>query len=338
MITIKDIASALGCSVSTVSRALQDNACISAEKRAKIQAYAREHHYMANPVAASLRGGGRLPVVGVVLPQFDHYYFSTILSGVEDYLRVRGYGVMVAHTEDEYAREVEACEHMRRARVAGLICSQAKDTQRYDHFEALTEAGTPLCFVDRICTGLRTSRVVVDDYAGALAATEYLIRTGCRRICFLGAPMTLEISKNRYNGYRDAMRRAGLEIDPRWVRKCDSRAQAEGYTPLLMSLENAPDAAFCMNDETALGVLYTARRIGLRVPEDVSVCGFADGIAAVSADPQLTTVEQRGREVGQEAARLLLDKIEGRAALTAYTSAVVRTKLVVRGTTQRLAP
>ncbi len=336
--TIKDIAKALGCSVSTVSRALQDNPAISRERREAIQQYAREHNYQVNAIASSLRTSGahNTHLIGVVLPQLDHYYFANILMGIENYCSAHDYGVMIIHNGDRYDNEVKAFQLLRRHKVAGIICSQAKDTKRCDHFQASIDDGTPLVFVDRICTGIHTSRVVVDDYAGAFAATEHLILTGCRRIAYMGATMNLEISKNRYNGYRDAMHRHHLEIDPRWVYQCDNRQEAEGLTPLIMSLENAPDGFFTINDDTALGVLYSCKRMGLRVPEDVSICGFSNGIRAVSCDPQLTTVEQHGQQVGHDAAQLLIQKVEGQVPLDQYTSSLVKTRLVVRGTTREI--
>lgn len=333
---MKDIASALNVSVATVSRALKDSPRISQEMRDKIKAFAREHNYYPNVLAESLRNSRTKPlkIIGVIVPQFTHFYFSSILSGIEQEAASRGYIIMVGQSDEQYNREVQLCERFYEHKVCGVIVSQAKDTQRYDHFQKLLDHGMPLVFYDRICTGIDCNRVVVDDYQGAFNAVTHLIETGCRRIAYYSSPMTLEISKNRYNGYRDALLRQGLKPDERFFRICDNRADAEAITPELLSQEEVPDSFFAVNDDTAIGILYTAKRMGYRVPEDIAICGFTNGQRAVACDPMLTTVEQRGINVGEEAANILINKVEGNSPIDRIEKKVVRTRLVIRGTTR----
>ncbi len=192
----------------------------------------------------------------------------------------------------------------------------------------------PLVFYDRICTGVDCSRVVVDDYMGAYTAVTHLIDTGCKRIAYYGASMKLEIAKNRFNGYKDALLRHGMPVDEHLVRLCDNRTAAEAITPDLMELDNRPDAFFAVNDDTAIGIMYTVRRLGYSVPGDISVCGFTNGQRAVACDPPLTTVEQRGKLVGEEAANILIGHVEGSIPMDRAEKRVVRTRLIVRGTTK----
>ena len=241
---------------------------------------------------------------------------------------------MVAQSDEQYDREVRICKSFYEHKVCGIIVSQAKDTQKYDHFQQLIDLGVPLVFYDRICTGVNASRVVVDDYMGAFNAVTHLINTGCRRIAYYGSSMTLEISKNRYNGYRDALLRQGLHPREEWVHICDNRADAEAITPMILSEEEIPDAFFAVNDDTAIGILYTAKRMGYRVPEDISVCGFTNGQRAIACDPMLTTVEQRGVTVGEEAANILISQVEGSLPPNHVEKRVVRTRLIIRGTTR----
>lgn len=335
---MKDIAREMGVSVATVSRALQDSPRISAEQRERIQAYAREHNFIPNAVAESLRRSRVAPqkIIGVIVPQIAHYYFSTILSGMEEEASARGYSMIVAQSDEQYEREVKICESFLGHRVCGVIVSQAKDTLRYDHFQKLLDNEMPIVFYDRICTGLNTSRVVVDDYQGAFTAVSHLIETGCRRIAFYGSDMHLEISKNRYNGYRDALLKGGLTPEADMRFECDNRAKAEEITPELLQRPDRPDAIFAVNDDTAIGILYTAKRMGLRVPNDLSICGFTNGERAIACDPMLTTVEQRGHRVGIEAVDILLDHVEGRTAPGAVERRVVKTRLITRGTTREM--
>lgn len=335
-ITMRDIADALGVSVATVSRALKDSPRISQEQREKIKKYAQEHSYFPNILAESLRNSATRPmkVIGVIVPQFEHFYFSSVLSGIEQEAMSRGYTMMVGESLDEFEREELLCKRFYENKVCGIIVSQAKNTTRYAHFNNLISHNMPLVFYDRICTGINCDRVVVDDYQGAYNAVSYLVETGCRRIAFYGSPMTMEISKNRYNGYRDALLKAGLKPDERFFRICDNRNDAEAITPEILSQEEIPDAFFAVNDDTAIGILYTAKRMGYRVPQDISVCGFTNGQRAVACDPMLTTVEQRGVRVGEEAANILISKVEGEIPLDKIEKRIVRTRLVIRGTTR----
>ena len=164
-ITMKDIAEALGVSVTTVSRALKDHPRIGKETRERIKAYAQEHNFFPNVIAESLRKSRVQPqkVIGVIIPQFAHYYFSTILAGIEEEASSHGYRIMVAQSNEKYEREVKICQSFYENKVCGIIVSQAKDTTEYSHFQRLIDLGVPLVFYDRICTGVNASRVVVDD-------------------------------------------------------------------------------------------------------------------------------------------------------------------------------
>ena len=275
-----------------------------------------------------------IKVIGVIIPEFAHYYFSSILAGIEEEASAHGYRIMVAQSNEQYEREVRICQSFYENKVCGIIVSQAKDTQKYEHFQRLIDAGVPLVFYDRICTGVNASRVVVDDYMGAYNAVTHLIETGCNRIAFYGSSMTLEISKNRYNGYKDALLKHGIQPDPELMRFCDNRTDAEAITPEMLSLPTPPNGFFAVNDDTAIGILYTAKRMGFKVPDDISICGFTNGQRAVACDPMLTTVEQRGVKVGEEAADILIGHVEGTIPLEKAERRVVRTRLIIRGTTR----
>jgi len=241
---------------------------------------------------------------------------------------------MVALSDEKYEREARICENFHRNKVCGVIVSQAKDTRTYDHYQKLIDAGIPLVFYDRICTGVNASRVVVDDYMGAYNAVTHLIESGCKRIAFYGGPMLLEISKNRYNGYKDALLKHGMAVDESIVKICDNRNDAEMVTPEILALDHRPDGFFAVNDDTAIGILYTVKRAGYKVPDDISICGFTNGQRAIACDPMLTTVEQRGKLVGEEAAEILMDKVEGLSPIEKVEKRVVRTRLIIRGTTK----
>ena len=335
---MKDIARELGVSVATVSRALKDSHLISDEQKKKIQKYADDHNFTPNLLASNLRKnlGQQLKVIGVIVPQIAHYYFSTVLSGIEKEANSRGYMIIVAQSDEIFEREVQICEAFRKTRVCGVIVSQAKDTVKYSHFQKLIDSNIPLVFYDRICTGLNTSRVVVDDYQGAFSAVEHLIECGCKRIAFYRTPMKIEITKNRYNGYRDALLKHGLPVEDSLDIVCDNRIDAEDITPDILKGQNPPDGFFAINDDTALGILYSAKRMGFSIPTDIQICGFSNGIRAISCEPMLTTVEQRGTMIGHEAADILINHVEGNIPKGKIDKRIVKTRLIIRGTTKRI--
>lgn len=334
--TMKDIAEKFGVSISTVSRALSGSKRVRKDKRDAICRYATEHNFYPNDIAKSLRFSKRQPVkiIGVIVPELTHYYFSSVLTGIEERASERGYRIIITMSKESYEREVQLCQMFEAHQVCGVIVSQAKETAAYDHFKSLQKKGITLVFFDRICTGIDASLVVVDDYMGAFNAVTHLINTGCKRIAFYGMKGNAVIGKNRYNGYRDAMLKAGLKPDDSLAYECDNRADAERITPDILKKDVAPDAFFYVNDDTAIGVMYTAKRMGLKIPDDISVCGFTNGNRALACDPQLTTVEQRGVEVGRESADILIDKVEGIIPADKIEKRVVRTRLVVRGSSR----
>lgn len=338
VITMKDIAAALGISIATVSRALNNSPSISRERREMIQQYAREHNFTPNILAKDLRNTKVKPqkIIGIILPEVIHFYFASVLDGVEKEARRRGYRVLIGQSHERHDLEVELCQSFCESRVCGIIVSLAKDTKNYEHFTELQRLGVPLVFYDRICHGINASRVVVDDYHGVHNAVTYLIKTGCRRIAFFGSPMHLEISKNRHNGYKDALLEHGLHYDESLIRICDNRDDAEAITPELLDMENRPDAFFAINDDTAIGILRAVKRKKLRVPDDVSIFGFSDGFRSRASDPQLTSVNQRGQDVGREAADILIKEVEGILPADKVNKRIIRTELVIRETTRRL--
>ena len=332
-ITIKDIAKSLNISVSTVSRALNNNPDISLKTRNLVQKYAKEQKYNPNSWAQLLRSN-HSSIIGVIVPELANIFFSNVLAGIEDIAGKHGYNVIVCQSNENYEKEIRNVDTLIKARVSGVISSLSKTTFKYDHFQELIDRDIPVVFFDRICTGIDTSKVVVDDYSGTFSATEYLIETGCRRIAFFSAPFHLEISKNRKNGYLDALRKHNIAVDERLIYLADTKKQ--GYLKALEVLEerNRPDGFMTMNDYTASGIILAAKQLDLKIPDDISVCGFSNSKISQDTDPMLTTVDQHPRKVGEEAIELLLEKINNEGKAIIKKNRVVKTSLVVRQSTK----
>ncbi len=332
-ITLKDIAKELDLSPSTVSRALRNHPAISKETKNRVQEYAERHRYKPNTLALRLRTN-RNNTIGVIVPEIVHYFFSTVLSGIQDEAEKENYNLIICHSNEDYSREVKSVETLLNARVCGILASQAKTTKKFNHFQDIVDNGTHLVFFDRICTGLNTDKVVIDDYAGAFHAVEHLIKTGCRSIAFLGSTSHLPIANNRRMGYEDALRKHNISIEKTWMQVCDTIELAREIVPAMLKSDPVPDAFFCINDEVAAYCLQICKSAGFKVPQDISVCGFTNSYITEVTDPTLTSVDQHGFEMGQVAARLLINRIEGKETKKGIVSKVIKTKLVVRNSTR----
>ena len=332
-ITLKDIAKALNLSPSTVSRAMNNNPAISEETRKLVHKYAEEHKYKLNTLALQLRTN-RNNTIGVIVPEIVHFFFSSVLEGIQKEAESENYNILICHSNENYNKEVKSVETLIDARVSGILVSQSKNTNQYDHFQEILDNDIYLAFFDRICTGINTDKVVVDDYTGAFNAVDYLAKTGCRRIAFLTSKSQMPIASNRRMGYEDALRKNKLNVEKSLIYVCDTRDLVYEVIPKILDEQEVPDAFFCINDEVAAYCLQIVKSFGYRVPDDISICGFTNGYITEVTDPGITTVDQHGHEMGRQAAKLLINRIEGKENKKGIVSKLIKTDLVLRGSTR----
>lgn len=330
-ITIKDIARELGISVSTVSRALKDNPEISKATKEMVRESARRLNYKPNLMASNLRTN-KNTTLGVIIPEVNHHFFASVLDGIEQAANEAGYSILICQSHENMEKEIQNVQTLLHSRVAGMLVGVSKETMHLHHLQEVLNSNTPLVLFDRPCPSLQCDQVVSDDYAGAYSAVEHLIQTGCKRILYFSSSMNLEVAHRRYQGWRNALQKHGLWHSTDDIIIADTRELAIEELPKQMNADQRPDAIFCVNDHCASGVLYAAQKLGLRVPEDLSICGFSDAPLARITTPMLTTVEQHGTEIGTHAMQALLRKLNGDTR-TPHTE-IVRTNLVVRGTTR----
>jgi DNA-binding LacI/PurR family transcriptional regulator len=336
-VTIKDIARELGVSPSTVSRALKDHPDISLETKRMVKELVEKLNYKPNSIALSLRNR-KTHIIGVIVPEMVHHFFSSVISGIEEIAMEKGYNVMIFQSNEDYEREVLNTHSLISSRVDGVLVSVAKTSHRFSHFSELMKNDIPLVFFDRVCDQIETDKVVVDDFTGALEAVEYLIKTGCTRIAHFAAPQHMQIGYRRQRGYISALEKNGLPVDDALIVKCDTHDDALAMTEKMMKSIIPPDAIFAVNDLTATGILKALKKLNLRVPEDVSVIGFTDGLVATVTDPPLTTVSQHGFELGKKAADILLDRITSDIEFRDPVTEVLPTTLIIRESTRPVNP
>jgi DNA-binding LacI/PurR family transcriptional regulator len=334
-VTIKDVARELGVSVSTVSRALKDHPDISPRTKLLVRSMVDKLNYKPNAIALSLRNR-HTHIIGVVVPEIVHHFFSSVISGIDEAAMEAGYNVMFFQSNESYEREVMNVQSLISSQVDGVLISVAKGSKKFNHLKQLVENNIPLVFFDRACDEIETDRVLVDDFEGAFNAVDYLIKTGCRRIAHYTGPPHLQIAYQRKRGYITALEKNGLPVDDSLIIQCDTYDCAFATTKDMMNRSVPPDAIFTANDETAVGTLNCLKRLGRRVPEDVSIVGFTDGLVSTVTDPLLTTVSQHGFEIGRRAANILIKRIADDANIFIPRIEVVKTELVIRNTTRKM--
>ncbi len=333
-VTIKDIARMLGISVSTVSRALKDHPDISAETKEKVSETARKLNYRPNALALGLKSS-KSKTIGVIIPEIVHFFFSSVISGIEDAAYEAGYNVIVCQTNEMYERETMVARTLLDHRVEGILISVAKTSMKFDHLAMLQDNGIPLVFYDRLCTVIDTDAVIIDDFKGAYMATEHLISVGCHNIVHFAAPENILIGKLRREGYCKALEDNNIPVDPYNIYLCDTMEKVAEKISRILSRKPLPDGIFAVNDSTAIGAIQEIKKAGLRVPEDIAVVGFGNGPHAVISCPTLTTIDQNGYEMGYEATRFLLDRIVKANILVSARKKVFTPSLIIRQSTGR---
>jgi LacI family transcriptional regulator len=334
--TIQDIAKALNTTPSTVSRALQDHPRIGAEMRERVKKFAREHDYQPDFRASSLRkGSGR--TIGVLVPQVDINFFAKVLRGIDAVASEADYSVLICQSIDSLKKEMQLVKGLLYGKVDGLVASVSIETSDDEHFRNLAARGLPLVFFDKVIESMNVSKVVIDDHRGAYISVEHLISQGCKRIAFFAGPDYLNIHRNRAQGYRDAIRDHGFEMNEDLVFQ-DATEEKGGYRAMkkLLQLDPMPDGLVCCTDYAALGAIVCAREHGIKIPEQIALSGFANEPFDSLISPSLTSVEQSPNEMGQKAATLLIDQMENKALGYVPRTITLEPSLIVRESSQKL--
>ena len=335
-VSIQDIAQAAGVSHTTVSRALKDNPLISAEVREHVQQLAREMGYIPNAVAQSLRGQ-RTGTIGVVVTTIGDPFFSRVVRGIEEVAGRENLSIFLSISNNDPERELAVIETFHRRRVDGIIVADSHLTEQYE--QHLLHIRVPTVVINHQAeTRLEhLHSVSSDDYAGARAATEYLIALGHQTIGYMGAGSRPRSNRIRMQAYSDALQAAGLLLRPDWVRVDSPRFSpsaddvATGCRFLPELLQAGVTAVFCYNDMIANGALLACRDLGVPVPGKMSLVGFDDIELAQYVTPPLTTVHQPKLRLGQVAMQMLLDLLAG----APVQSSVLPADLMIRASCQR---
>ena len=331
--TLRDIALKLGVSVSTVSRALNNAPEVNKRTKEAVMEMARALNYAPNHVAQSLRSN-KTKTIGIIIPNLISHFFSATISGIQETAVREGYNIMIAQSNESFETEVSNVQMMLAQRVDGILISLSRETKSYDHLEAVLQRGIPLVFFDRVCDSLPASRVMVDNQEGAFKATELLINSGCQRIAHIAGPPQLSISRSRLQGYRDAHEAYGLPYREEFIRHTDlTEEETALQIQALLEADIAPDAIFAFTDLAATQAMQMVKQYQKKVPQDIAIIGFTNTPVSAFIEPALTTVAQPAYEIGQIAARHLLDQIWQPQNFVPQ-SIVLQTTLIIRESTR----
>lgn len=333
LITIKDIARLVGVSSSTVSRALKDHPDISQKTKDSIKAVANSMNYRPSQVALSLRLK-KSKIIGVLLPKIYSFFYPSVVNGIEEVVNKHGYHLMFLQSNELYQKEVENTKIFLANNVEGVLTTVSRQTKNFNHFKSILDAGIPMVFFDRVPENCLGDAVLIDDIDGAFQATKHLIERGRKKIAIcIGNPQLL-ISINRLAGYKKALREYNIPFDEKYVVSGESPKAAAEQTAKLFDLPDSPDGIFAISDLTMSGIMKEVYKRKIKVPEDVSLLGFCENIFCNMYNPQLTSIDPMGYEIGMTAAERILLKINSDDSDAWLPKTInITTKLIQRNST-----
>ena len=324
-ITIQDLADKLKLTTATVSRALNDHPRISSHTKKLVTDLAIKMNYRRNRLASSLRSG-KTHIIGVIIPSAEINFFGSVVHGIESLANTKGYHILLYQSNETAEYEKKAIEAFIDIGVDGVLASLAKGTQDFSHYIDLKSKGIPLVFFDRSKDMLNISSVIIDDFRGGYMATEHLLHQGYTRIAHISGQQHLKIFKDRLEGYKAALTDAGIEPDHSLIYQGNVSIQAgRDAIDYFMKLPQPPDAIFCVEDFTALGVVKEAKERGIHIPDEMGVIGFANEAFDEHITPSLSSIDQQTVLMGKEAFSLLLTLIDNKK----HDNELKRTNVVI---------
>ena len=339
--TLKQIAKELGVSVSTVSKALNDSPEISEPTKIRVQEYAKLKNYKPNVIGLNLKNRSTR-TIGVIIPNILNQFFAKVFTGIEKVADEKGYKVITCISNESLEKEINALEMLSNGTIDGFILSiseEAQKLQKFDHFKTIINEGTPIVMFDRIADEVNCDKVIVDDLDSAFDATNHLIKTGCKNIALFSSIDNLSVGKLRGDGYKKALEKAGMKVNEKLIvlseNADDFDSKATGFLD-----KNKVDAIFAVDEHASVMAMKMAMKMaikkGLKIPDELSIIGFADGVWSRRLTPSLSTVSQHGPEIGEVATKMLIEKLESKEEIYNHKTTVIKTELRQRESTRKI--
>ncbi len=331
--TIRDVAKRAGVAPITVSRVINDSDYVSQETRKRVEAAVEELGYVPNMLGLSLRFKQTM-TLALVLSDITNPFWTTVARGVEDVAQANGYSIILCNTDESEAKQEQYLQMLLRRRIDGFLLVPASSSDPKP-VQLIQKQGIPVVLLDRRIADVQADIVRADSADGAYQLTQHLLSLGHRRIAMLTGPQIVSTAVDRANGYRRALTDAGLPdsaIRIQW----GEFTQESGHLMAIQALAASPPptALFAANNFIAIGVLQALREKGLHVPDDIALVTVDDTPQTFLIDPFLTVVTQPAREMGQQAAQLLLDRLND-AIDAEYQHIVLPTEMFIRASSNR---
>ena len=329
-VTIYDIAKKLKISASTVSRGLQDHPAISKKTKKMIVDMVDKMGYRTNHFARNLRTS-KTNTIGVLVHELNSNFITSVLAGIEKVTAEEGYDIIIAHSSESFEKEAANAQNLFDKRVDGLIASLAFDTTDLDHYNSFMEKNVPVLFFDRVEQDGKNTVVIIDNAKCGYLATDHLIKQGCKRIAHVTSSLKRNVYSQRYKGYRDALFDNNIPFDESLVIIQDLSEKSGVDAALkMLKMTPRPDGVFLTNDFVAAVCMRTLKENGVSIPRDMAIVGFNNDAVGTLIEPALTTINYPGEDMGEIAARNLINHLKGISSLHQTNTIVVRSELIVR--------
>jgi LacI family transcriptional regulator len=335
--TLKQIAKELHVSVSTVSKALNNSPEISEPTKARIQEYAKLKNYKPNIIGLNLKNRST-KTIGVIVPNILNSFFAKVFSGIEKVAEEKGYNVITCISNESLVKEVHALDMLSNGTIDGFILSISEEAQKlgeFAHFKDIISGGTPIVMFDRVSDEVTCDKIVVDDFESATDATQHLIDLGCRKIALFSAIDNLSVGKLRAKGYYQALENNNIKADNNLIVLTDSEEDFNTKAEALFKSHKI-DGVFAVDEHSSVSSIKFGLKNGYKIPENLSIIGFADGVWSRRMTPSLSTVSQHGPEIGEAAAKMLIEKLESKDDHYEFRTQVIKTELRERESTRKL--
>jgi len=335
--TLKQIAKELHVSVSTVSKALNDSPEISEQTKAKVKEYAKLKNYKPNVIGLNLKNR-KTKTIGVIIPNILNSFFAKVFTGIEKVAEEKGYNVITCISNESLEKEINTLEMLSNGTIDGFILSVSEEAQKlneFSHFNDIINEGTPIVMFDRISEEVNCDKVIVDDFESSVNATEHLINSGCKKIALFSSIDNLSVGKLRAQGYLKALEKNGIPINDVNIILTDSEDDFDKKAQLLFD-KHKIDGIFAVDEHASVSAIKLGLKNGYKIPEELSVIGFADGVWSRRLSPSLSTVSQHGPEIGEAAAKLLIEELESKDEEYKHKTTVIKTELRQRESTRKV--
>jgi LacI family transcriptional regulator len=329
-VTIYDLARELDISAATVSRGLQNSPTVNPKTRKRIHDLAQSMGYRSNHFARNLRHQ-RTYTIGVIIPRLNSYFMSAVISGMENIASKAGFNLIISQSSESAKKEMANVATMFASRVDGLLVSSVYNIDDSHHFDMFLKKKIPVIFFDGVIDDDQYIRVIVDNQRAAKEATRHLIAQGCKRIVHITAKSGRNVYADRLMGYKAALEQAGIPFSEELVIRNNLNYEAGiEAAALIRQIEPMPDGVFVANDNCAVSCMSVLKEAGIRIPQEIAFVGFNNDPVARVVEPNLTTINYPGYEMGEIAMRHLISDLDNRAAATVLNTITLRAELIVR--------